>query len=64
MATRTIEIAMVRWLRSTADAANEGGCHIGDRHYEGRAGELVEVRADDAAILAAGGFVSYVVELG
>lgn len=53
-------LVLVQWLRSTADAAYEGGCNIGDRRYQGRAGEQARIREDDAAILAAGGYVKRV----
>jgi len=33
VATRTIEMVMVGWLRSTTDAASEGDCQVGGRHY-------------------------------
>lgn len=57
-----VPTVMVEWLRSTGDAAHEGGGHIGDRHYQGRAGWKARIRADDAEILAAGGYVKRVGE--
>jgi hypothetical protein len=48
---------LVEWTGTTTDAGSEGGCNIGPRHYQGRAGEQVQMRSDDAEILAAGGYV-------
>jgi hypothetical protein len=58
----TAPTVLVQWLRTTSDAAHEGGGHIGNRRYTGRAGEQVQIREDDAQILAGGGYVKYVVE--
>ncbi len=52
----------VEWIRTTSDAASEHGCRIADRRYHGRAGEQVQMRTDDAQILAGGGFVKYLPE--
>jgi hypothetical protein len=52
---------LVEWTRTTSDAASEHSCSIGDRRYRGRLGERVEIRSDDAEILAAGGYVNVVV---
>lgn len=53
-------VVAVEWLRDTSQAAHEGGGNIGGRRYQGRAGERAEIRADDAEILAANGFVKRV----
>jgi hypothetical protein len=55
-----VPTVLVQWLRTTTDAASEGGAHIGPRHYRGRTGEQVQIRADDAEILAGAGFVKRV----
>lgn len=60
MTTRKSRTVLVQWLRTTSDAAHEGGANIGDRRYTGRAGQQVEMRADDAEILAANGYVKRV----
>jgi len=52
-----VPTVLVQWLRSTSNAASEGGCHIGDRRYQGRAGERVEIPAADAQVLMAARFV-------
>ncbi len=73
MATRTkrsttaaaepeVPTVAVEWLRTTSDAASEHGCRIGDRRYQGRAGQQVQMRSDDAQILVGGGFVKYAAE--
>lgn len=55
-------LVLVQWLRTTGDAAHEHAGHIGDRHYQGRAGEQARIRADDAELLAAGGYVKRLAE--
>lgn len=57
-----VPAVLVQWLRTTTDAATEGGGHIGDRHYTGRIGQQVQMRADDAEILVANHYVRYVAE--
>jgi hypothetical protein len=57
-----VPTVLVQWLRTTPKAASEGGAHIGPRHYRGRTGEQVEIREDDAVILAANGYVKAVAE--
>lgn len=59
VAEPAVPTVMVEWLVSTANASHEGGCNIGGRRYEGRAGQQVEIREDDAAILVANHFVRY-----
>jgi hypothetical protein len=60
VAEPAVPMVTVEWLRTTTDAASEGGAHIGPRHYTGRIGQQVEIRADDAEILAASGYVKTV----
>jgi hypothetical protein len=59
-----VPMVLVQWLRTTTDAASEGGGRIGDRRYEGRTGQQVEIREDDAQVLAlaGAGFVRYMAE--
>ncbi len=57
-----VPTVLVEWLVTTANASHEGGAHIGDRHYTGRASQQVEIREDDAQVLAGAGFVQYAAE--
>jgi hypothetical protein len=64
-----VPTVLVTWIRHAPlaamhpllgrDPTSSGAGEIGGRRYGGRLGERVEIREDDAAILAAGGYVQY-----
>jgi hypothetical protein len=63
---------LVEWIRDAPlapihprlghDQSAPGAADIGGRRYGGRVGERATIRADDAEILAGGGFVKYLPE--
>lgn len=63
VAEPSVPMVAVEWLVTTSNASHEGGCRIGPRHYTGARGQQVQMRADDAEILAANHFVRYVAEV-